>query len=658
MIDGDPAASQSAIQLADDFTLPLDAVTATFGILGKKGRGKTHTAAVVVEGLIKSGVPTTVLDPTGAWYGLRSSADGESPGLPVVIFGGEHGDVPLTADSGGRIAEILVERRFPAVLDMSVLRKNDRRRFAAEFLETLYQRNRLPHHVVIDEADEVAPQRSYAGVERLLGAAEDIVRRGRIRGLGVTMISQRPAALSKSVLSQVDALIVLGLTAPQDVGAVDDWVSSHSDPEQAKQLKASLPSLPVGHAWVWSPEWLGVTQRIQVHQRGTFDSSSTPRAGARRIVPSEWAHVDVAEIHAQLDQTPPGPTGAPQADHLHARINELEQRLLAATLNQPPERFRVKVPVVSEADINRMNHTAAQLDSLGRKLIADAADLKAALAQVAATAQNPLPRDQPELKNGATPSVATAPAPAQNRPAAVAAHPGPPPPLGRAEREILTVLAQHGVRSTTQVALLTRRSHKSGGYRNSLSKLRTAGLIEGRVDIGITAAGVAALGVWEPLPPQGPDLLDWWGTQLGKAERLILNYLAGQPGRAVPIEGDRHADRLQPGIRWIPQQSVAAAVPRAGVRPWCPTDLQPARRLMNTQTAGGRRIVGQLKEDAGMTDDAAASLRLRPLFKAAPAFGIGLRPTTLAMSMQAETAAVMRPARRSGGTTSATRRRA
>lgn len=528
MVDAMTTTTDAVIPLADDFTLPLDAATATFGILGKKGRGKTHTAAVLTEGLITSGVPTTVLDPTGAWYGLRSSADGKAAGLPVVIFGGEHGDAPLTATMGARIAEILVERRFPAVLDLSVLHKNERRRFATDFLETLYQENRLAHHVVIDESDEVAPQRAYAGVERLLGAAEDIVRRGRIRGLGVTMISQRPAALAKSVLSQVDALIVLGLTAPQDVAAVDDWVSSHSDPDQARLLKASLPALPVGQAWVWSPEWLGVTQRIQVHRRSTFDSSSTPKAGARRIVPTEWAHVDVDEIHEQLSAAETSP-GAPAA-RTNARIRELEQQLDAAR-SQPPQIVRVEVPTIGEAEITRLTEAADQLGSLGRNLVDTAATLSEALSR----ATKAVPAESIPLPNGDTPSrLAATPKPQSTVPNSKP--PSPLPTLGKAEREILTVLAQHGTRNTTQIALLTRRSHKSGGFRNSLSKLRSAGLIDGRGEVTITEAGTAALGSWEPLPRQGPDLIHWWGTQLGKAERLILDYLAVHPGRAVPLD--------------------------------------------------------------------------------------------------------------------------
>lgn len=535
MVEQAAASGVAAIALADDFTLPLDSATATVSILGKKGRGKTHTAAVFTEGLINAGVPTTVLDPTGAWYGLRSSADGSAPGLPVVIFGGEHGDVPLTADMGARIAEILVEGRFPAVLDVSIFSKNERRRFATDFLETLYQKNRLAHQIIIDEADEVAPQRAYAGVERLLGAAEDIVRRGRIRGLGVTMISQRAASLNKTVLSQVDALIVLGMTAPHDIAAMDEWVSLHSDLEQARSLKASLPSLPVGEAWVWSPEWLGITRRIRVRQRSTFDSSSTPKAGARRVVPTEWARVDVGAISKQLTAATAAPSLGSRAG-MQARIRALEQQLAAAR-SAPAEVVRVEVPVLSDQQSRSLEEAVARLGDLGRELVATAGELSAALSRVAPPAA---PASNGQLSSPSTEvSAAAVPAAGLNLASgasATAGGPSAPIPLGKAEREILTVLAQHGSRTTSQVALLTRRSHKSGGFRNSLSRLRSAGFVTGRAEVSITDAGRRALGAWEPLPQQGPELIRWWGTQLGKAERLVLDYLASCPGREVPVE--------------------------------------------------------------------------------------------------------------------------
>jgi hypothetical protein len=31
------------------------------------------------------------------WWGLRLKADGVKPAFPLVIFGGAHGDLPLTS---------------------------------------------------------------------------------------------------------------------------------------------------------------------------------------------------------------------------------------------------------------------------------------------------------------------------------------------------------------------------------------------------------------------------------------------------------------------------------------------------------------------------------------------------------------------------------
>lgn len=146
-------ARPAAIAIAEDFTMPLDAVTATFAVLGKKGRGKTYTASVLAEELMHAGCLVCVIDPTGVWYGLRSSADGSEAGFPVVIIGGEHADIALRPDQGAVIAELIVTQRFSAVLDLSLLRNTERKAFAADFLETLYWRNREPLHLIIDFTD-------------------------------------------------------------------------------------------------------------------------------------------------------------------------------------------------------------------------------------------------------------------------------------------------------------------------------------------------------------------------------------------------------------------------------------------------------------------------------------------------------------------------
>lgn len=97
------------LHIADKLSLPIDAVTQTFAILAKRGAGKTHTAVVMTEEMLKNGQQVIIADPIGVWYGLRSSKDGKSEGYSVVVFGGEHADVPLEEQSGEIICNAIVE---------------------------------------------------------------------------------------------------------------------------------------------------------------------------------------------------------------------------------------------------------------------------------------------------------------------------------------------------------------------------------------------------------------------------------------------------------------------------------------------------------------------------------------------------------------------
>jgi len=63
--------------------------------------------------------------------GLQASADG----YPVIIFGGDHADVPLEETSGTLIAECRCDPGISAVLDLSGLSKSGTRRFCTDLLE-------------------------------------------------------------------------------------------------------------------------------------------------------------------------------------------------------------------------------------------------------------------------------------------------------------------------------------------------------------------------------------------------------------------------------------------------------------------------------------------------------------------------------------------
>lgn len=519
----------ATLALGPGVDLPLEAVTETFAILAKRGSGKTYTAKVLVEEMLDAGLPVVVADPVGVWWGLRSSADGQSAGLPVVIFGGDHADVPLEETAGELLADLVVDERVPAVLDLSGLSKRASRRFMADFAERLYHRNRDPLHVVLDEADAFAPQRTAAEGARLLGAIEDLVRRGRARGIGVTLITQRPAVLNKDVLTQAEVLIALRMTGPRDVAAIDEWVRLHADEDQAAAVKASLPSLPVGTAWVWSPGWLGLLQRVAVRRARTFDSSATPAPGQVRPTPKRMADVDLAALGERIAAT----TERAKADDpkaLRARVAELEHQLVVER-DRPAQVERVEVPVLADDLVLRLEGVLGDLRKHGQQAVDVAQDMLDQLFRV----RDAIRHTPSELPAGTAPATGrpgvAPPAPRAGKPAPTAAEgrgPGAPnAPAGslpRAQRALLSVLAQHDDRPLTaqQVSLLSGYSVKSSSFANALGALRSAGLIVGgRESLEATPAGYAAAGDVPPMPT-GRALVDHWTAQLGKAERTLL----------------------------------------------------------------------------------------------------------------------------------------
>ncbi|MDE2105777.1 MAG: DUF853 family protein, partial [Patescibacteria group bacterium] len=287
------------LHIASDFSIPAEAVTQTFAIVAKRGVGKTYTGAVMTEELLKARLPVVVIDPIGVWWGLRAGADGKGQGLPIIVLGGDHGDAPLEVTSGEVIARMISDDRLSMVLDLSLFRKGEQVRFMTDFCEALYHKNRQALHIVMDEADAFAPQRPMHNEARLLGAVEDLVRRGRARGIGITLISQRTAVLNKNVLTQVEVLVALRTIAPQDREAIDEWVKVHGTPEQRHELMESLPSLPIGTAWFWSPGWLNVFARVKVRKRETFDSSATPAVGRAKVQP-KLAEVDLEKLKTRI----------------------------------------------------------------------------------------------------------------------------------------------------------------------------------------------------------------------------------------------------------------------------------------------------------------------------------------------------------------------
>lgn len=532
----------SDLRVSTDLALPSDAVTQTFGILARKGAGKTYTALVMGEEMIKAGLPVVIMDSLGACWGLRVSADGTGPGLPVTILGGEHGDIPLEPTAGKIVADIIVDHPGAFILDMSAFESNAAQdRFVTEFAERIYRAKatrREPLHLIIDEADSFAPQSPMPGQQRMLGAFEAIVRRGRIRGLGVTLVTQRPAVLNKNVLTQCECLITLQMTSPQDRRAIDEWVKGNGTKEERDELLGSLASLDRGDAWFWSPAWLRVFKRIHVRQRDTWDSSKTPEPGDAVVEPTSLAAVDLEALRARMAETiERAKADDPKA--LQKRVRDLERQFVQKVHELPePIIQRIEVPVLSDETIATLTASADALSGAAMRVLDAVGEIKAALVSarqsadiIGAEAQRAAPREARKIERQNIP---------RNIPEGSSA--ATDIKISGPQQRILDALAEMEAVGLSEldrsnVAVYSGASPRSSAFGNNLGALRTAGLIDypssGRVCL--TDAGrVQASSI------RGPRSLDElhqeWRAHLSRPQSAILGELIACYPHAVERE--------------------------------------------------------------------------------------------------------------------------
>lgn len=320
--------TETPIKLAPDLSLPLTAATQTFAFLAKRGAGKTYAAGVLVEELLRAGVQVVVLDGVGVWYGLRLARNGTTrSAFEIPILGGHRADIALVPGAGALVAKTLVETRSSAVLDVSLFRKNGRKEFVTAFAEELLHlkksdRSRL--FFVVEEAQLYVPQRVQKGEERMLGAMEDLVKLGRNYGIGCALISQRPQAVNKDVLTQTEVLVCLQTSGAHERKAIKDWIVE-SDAGDAKVVD-ELPKLQVGEAFVWSPSWLRIFRRLKLGKKTTFDASATPTDDLGPETVGELGKVDLAALsEAMAEVQEEAAANDPKA--LRKRIAELEAEL-------------------------------------------------------------------------------------------------------------------------------------------------------------------------------------------------------------------------------------------------------------------------------------------------------------------------------------------
>jgi hypothetical protein len=524
--------SKSNLNISDDLSLPVELAARTQCIFAQKGAGKTYAAGVMTEEMLAAGVQVCVLDPTGVWWGLQSTAAGGKSDHEIIVMGGGHADVPLEPDAGEIVATFLVETGQSVVLDVSQFESQAAQdRFALALATKLYRlkaHDKANIHVFLDEADQFCPMKPQKGQERLLHAWDLIVRLGRSRGLGLTAISQRPAVVHTNIRNNVDLLTCLRVTGPHDFKALKEWTGIHATADQAREFLESVPTLADGEAFFWSPAWLRIFRRAKVRRKQTFDSSRTPKPGEAAVVPKARRAPDLTKLTEQIRASVERAKANDPAE-MRKTIADLRKQLAAKPAPPLAEPKVVERPVVSEKLVKDVDSIVSRLEREGERRVKAGEDL-------AATGRDLQQRAAEFVAALRSASVPQRAVPIPSRPAA-----SPParvtrPPSsavgdasvgGGGLRRILIALAQRDGLTNRQIGVRAGLSSGSGSFGTYMSKARSNGWISDDGDRRrITEAGRAALGDYAPLP-EGPALLAYWLDELGESGAArILRALA------------------------------------------------------------------------------------------------------------------------------------
>lgn len=497
--------------------LKADAPAQKFAFLGISGSGKTYGAGRFVEWLWEQCAQVVVVDVIGNWWGLRLGADGKHEGIPIPVLGGARGDAPLEPTGGELAAEVVAGTRASAVLDVSDFTGGELRRFVADFATALLRakkKNPGPLMVVWEECQDVVPQHVGRDQAQMVGAVEKLIKKGRNYGVGTTLISQRPQAVNKDVLNQIETLFVYRTVGSQERKAIEAWVT-HQSVDVAGIVK-TLPQLETGDAYCWSPQWLGVLDLVRATKKSTYDNSSTPTYanGAATTLPA----IDIEAFKTRMAATiERAKADDPKA--LKARVAEL-QREVEKLLKQAPAIERVEVPVLDREAAHRVE---VAMEAFLEKLKLMVSHLGEKLQPVVE-----------QIRSVKAPAPVVAPPRALAETAALRQRPTATPnhgtKMGRGEAAVLTALIQHPAGGLRREQLTVITGYKRSSRDTYLQRLLACGYAAQEGDrIAATHAGIAALPNVPPLPT-GAKLAEHYLSTLPKGESEILWHVVhGHP---------------------------------------------------------------------------------------------------------------------------------
>jgi uncharacterized protein len=450
-----PKKPLAVIRLGDIGLDARDYASQGNAVLGIRDSGKSYTSTYLAERLLDAGIPFVAFDPIGLWRFLRVGT-GDFPGYPVVVAGGQHGDLPLTPDAAPEIVRAAMREGVSVVLDLysMELTKADWKRIVERSVRVLLYENKAHglRHIFIEEAAEFCPQRIGPDQGAVYAEIEKLARMGGNALLGYTLINQRAEEVNKAVLELCDGLFLHRQKGRNSLTALSKWLDI-AGAAGTRDVIEALPTLPQGDCFLWAAG-SATPVRVHVPEKRTYHPDR--RAMRDDVLPKDHEPVDVGAWVEQMSRNLAAQLEAAAENdpaRLKKRIAELERQTRSTPAPDPDTLHRA-------AESGRDQGRQEMRERFGRMLD----ELRAALDRGTA---------------GDKPAASNPPPPAPPRPR----HHAPDERISGPQQRIVEALAWLrmigiGQGDRVRVAMLAGQSPRSSGYEKNVSTLKSKGLID------------------------------------------------------------------------------------------------------------------------------------------------------------------------------------
>ena len=233
----------NTICLGTRINFPLKLLYQVLFISGKRGSGKSYTAAVLMEEYERLGLQFVCFDALDAHGHLNQLMGVEriepKPGESVNMR---------------KLVEKLKKSNKSLIINLSMIPLETQQTMISDYCEALLETDMGGRGLMtlFEEVQDFVPQigrpSSFASIVRLC-------KLGRASGYGVALISQRPAAVNKEALSQASVYVVHNIINTKDLDALKEQLSFGTDKDNIKKILSGITYSSPGEAVVYSPEF-------------------------------------------------------------------------------------------------------------------------------------------------------------------------------------------------------------------------------------------------------------------------------------------------------------------------------------------------------------------------------------------------------------------